>query len=239
MSIEIIGSNDIKIKLITENKLNNQIDNIFIQYNLLLEKYDSQINSQIIDKKKYNHLINQLLKLFNFDNNLNSFIDYLNLINNNKKLDKAIWIFIEKFDLYKTLDNALLKILDKLLDNNIINKHDLLLIDNDYYKNIKYIYKLLKKNKNTNNYSQYINKIKIELINLDNELLKISNIVVKTNHLKLNYPKNIYEDKFLKNLIKSINNNMYIYKIIKSNILNIDNIINIIIENLYKIYNNL
>ena len=199
MSIEIIGSNDKKIKLITENKLNNKIDNIFIQYNLLLEKYDSQINSQIIDKKKYNHLINQLLKLFNFDNDLNSFIEYLNLINNKKNLNKTIWIFIEKFSLYENLDNALLKILDKLLDNNIINKHDLLLIDNDYYKNIKYIYKLLKQNKNSNNYSQYINKIKIELINLDNELLKLSNIIVKTNNLKLNYPKNIFEDKFLKN----------------------------------------
>ena len=38
MSIEIIGSNDKKIKLIVEDKLNNKIDNIFIQYNLLLEK---------------------------------------------------------------------------------------------------------------------------------------------------------------------------------------------------------
>ena len=43
----------------------------------------------------------------------------------------------------------------------------------------------------------------------------------------------------MKNLILSIDNHISIYKIIKSNILNIDNSINIIIENLYKIYNNL
>lgn len=237
MSIEIIGSNDKKIKLIVEDKLNNKIDNIFIQYNLLLEKYNSQINSNIINKQKYEHFISQLIKLFNFNDDLDSFINYLNKINNNKKINISIWLFIDRFNLYENLDNALLKILDKLLNKEIIKKHDLLLIDNDYYKNIKYIYKLLKKKDNTE--KQYINNIKKELINLDNELLKLNNIIIKQQKINLNIPKNIYDQNFLNNLIKSINNNLYIYKIIKSNILNIDKIINIIIENLYKIYNNL
>jgi len=237
MSIEIIGSNDKKIKLIVEDKLNNKIDNIFIQYNLLLEKYNSQINSNIINKQKYEHFISQLIKLFNFNDDLDSFINYLNKINNNNKLNNSIWLFVDRFNLYENLDNALLKILDKLLNKGIIKKHDLLLIDNDYYKNIKYIYKLLKKNDNTK--KQYINNIKKELINLDDELLKLNNIIIKQQKINLNIPKNIYDQNFLNNLIKSINNNLYIYKIIKSNILNIDKIINIIIENLYKIYNNL
>ena len=101
------------------------------------------INSNIINKQKYEHFISQLIKLFNFNDDLDSFINYLNKINNNNKLNNSIWLFVDRFNLYENLDNALLKILDKLLNKGIIKKHDLLLIDNDYYKNIKYIYKNL------------------------------------------------------------------------------------------------
>ena len=106
----------------------------------------------VINKQKYEHFISQLIKLFNFNDDLDSFINYLNKINNNNKLNNSIWLFVDRFNLYENLDNALLKILDKLLNKGIIKKHDLLLIDNDYeasdikdsFKNDKEVLKALK-----------------------------------------------------------------------------------------------
>ena len=38
-------------------------------------------------------------------------------MNNNKKLNNASWLFVDRFNLYENLDNALLKILEEPNDN--------------------------------------------------------------------------------------------------------------------------
>ena len=67
MSIKIIGSNGKSVNLITDKILENKIDTIILEYNLLKEKYNNQIDNKIINKQKYKHLINQLIKLFKTD----------------------------------------------------------------------------------------------------------------------------------------------------------------------------
>ena len=234
MSINIIGSNDKPLSLIIKNKIHNQIDNIILEYDLLITKYNNQINTTIINKTKFQHLINQLVKLFKF-NNINSFIFYINSINNTYDLEKILWNFIEQFNLYTKLDNCLLKIVDKLILLNIINKKELLKLDNNYYLTLLYLFKNLHSIKNPDiEDNLYI--INEQINNLNNELNKLKNITIKKYNILLSFDNTLYDDKFMHKLILSLNNHIYIYKIIKSNILNIDNIINIIIENLYKIY---
>jgi len=222
MSIEIIGSNGKSINLITKKILENKIDNIIFEYNILKEKYNNQIDNNIINKQKYQHLINQLVKLFQSDD-LDLLIFYLNSVNNINSFEIIMWNFIEKFDLYNKANECIFKIIDKLLTLNILNKNELLLLDNNYYNTFLFINNKLKE---LNNISQY--------------LIKINNFNIKKNKpITLIFDNNIYQNNFMKNFISSIDNHICIYKIIKSNILNIDNSINIIIENLYKIYKNL
>lgn len=121
MSIQIIGSNDKPLTIIIQNEVPNKIDNIQLEYDLLINKYQTQINKNIIDKKKYKHLINQLTNLFNFDD-FEDLVIYLNNINNLDDLEKIIWIFLDQFNLYSKLDECLLKIIDKLILLNLIKK---------------------------------------------------------------------------------------------------------------------
>jgi hypothetical protein len=238
MSIEIIGSNGKSINLITKKILENKIDNIILEYNILKEKYNNQIDNQIINKQKYKHLINQLVKLFHSDD-LDLLIFYLNSINNIKSFELIMWNFIEKFDLYTKANDCIFKIIDKLLNLKVINKNELLNLDNNYYKTFLFINNKLKELNNQNIYN-HIKKIDNELDKISKYLIKINNFKIKQNNeINLIFDNNIYQNKFMKNLILSIDNHIFIYKIIKSNILNIDNSINIIIENLYKIYKNL
>jgi hypothetical protein len=237
MSINIIGSNDKSLKLITENIIPNKINKIILEYDLLINKYNNQINTTIINKSKYTHLISQLIKLFNFDD-IESLIIYINNINNTNNLEKLIWNFIDQFNLYSKLNDCLFKIFDKLILLKIINKNELIELNNNYSLTLKFIYQKLKQIEN-NNINNPLNIINQQLKKLDLELKKLNYIRIKKFKHLLIFNNTIYNDNFMNNLILSINNNIYIYKIIKSNILNIDNIINIIIENLYKIYINI
>jgi hypothetical protein len=237
MSINIIGSNDKSLKLITENIIPNKINKIILEYDLLINKYNNQINTTIINKSKYTHLISQLIKLFNFDD-IESLIIYINNINNTNNLEKLIWNFIDQFNLYSKLNDCLFKIFDKLILLKIINKNELIELNNNYSLTLKFIYQKLKQIEN-NNINNPLNIINQQLEKLDLELKKLNYIRIKKFKHLLIFNNTIYNDNFMNNLILSINNNIYIYKIIKSNILNIDNIINIIIENLYKIYINI
>jgi len=238
MSIEIIGSNGKSINLITKKILENKIDNIIFEYNILKEKYNNQIDNNIINKQKYQHLINQLVKLFQSDD-LDLLIFYLNSVNNINSFEIIMWNFIEKFDLYNKANECIFKIIDKLLTLNILNKNELLLLDNNYYNTFLFINNKLKELKNQN-INEFIKIIDKELNNISQYLIKINNFNIKKNKpITLIFDNNIYQNNFMKNFISSIDNHICIYKIIKSNILNIDNSINIIIENLYKIYKNL
>jgi hypothetical protein len=234
MSINIIGSNGKELTLITKNIIINKFDNISSQYNLLIKKYNNQINTTIINKKKYNHLVNQLIKLFNFTD-IESLIFYINDINNTNNLEKVLWNIIEQFNLYKKLNDCLLKIIDKLILLKIIDKKELLNLDNNYYLTFVFINNKLQYLDNEN-INDNVNIIKDQISNLKKELLKFKNIKIKESKISIYFDNNIYNDKFMEKFISSINNTFYRINIIKSNILNIDNIINIIIENLYNIY---
>jgi hypothetical protein len=238
MSIKIIGSNGKSVNLITDKILENKIDTIILEYDLLKEKYNNQIDNKIINKQKYKHLINQLIKLFQTDD-LDLLIFYLNSTNNIKSFEIIMWNFIEKFDLYNKLNDCIFKLIDKLLLLKVINKSELLELNNNYYNTLLFLNDKINKNTNQKN-NQFLKIIEIELNKISNELIKINNFTIKKNkQITLIFDDNIYKKDFMKNLILSIDNHISIYKIIKSNILNIDNSINIIIENLYKIYNNL
>jgi len=121
MPITIIGSNDKKLILITENKINNKFKDIKLEYELLNNKYFNKCNSNIIDKKCYKHFLKQLSYLFTKTNNIDNLVKYINTRNNKTDLYKQFKIIIKEFNilnyLYKSID-ILKKKLDIPINNN-------------------------------------------------------------------------------------------------------------------------
>jgi len=236
MSIEILGSNENKLTLITKNKLKNSMSDIKIEYNLLKDKYLTKVNSDIIDKKCYNHFINQLIKLFNpKSKNIEDFIEYINNTNSNSDLYKHVKNSVANYNVLSKLNNAVDKIKNKLGEKYSMEyKKE---SHNKLYKDIKFILLIADADKTnvTKCRTNLIKEITEELTNLKNKTIQIKKLNILNNNKKIKYNRK-YTNAFIEDLIDALDNIIIINKTIKKYIIEIDEIINLLTDKLYKLH---
>lgn len=234
MSIEIIGSNGSKAKLITKDKIDSIITEKEITYNLYKKKYLDSENKIKCNLTK-NHLLIQLIKTFydynenkNFEYNLYKFNNYLINISETTNLLEYINIFINQNKLFDKLNLAILTILKKLFKS----EYDIEFIElnDNYYLDLLMLVHLLQE-KSTKFPEKILNDLIKSIDDLEEFITNISIISInnKNNDKKL--------DNVCLNIIYSLDLYLENIKFIKGNILKIDSLINIIIENIYKFYN--
>ena len=208
MSISIIGSNGTKLLLITENKINNKFNDIKLEYNLLKDKYLNKCNTNIIDKKCYEHFLKQLSYLFTKTNDTDKLIAYINKRNINNNLYSHLKIIIKNLDILHYLHNSI-----KNLNIKLDLKHN---TNNIIYNIEKIINKLL---------TLYINKekeiydnveiIKNILISIEKETNKFKILNVKQLDILIN--SNNISSEFINNIINSLDNIIYTNKLVNQN----------------------
>lgn len=239
MSIEIIGSNDSKIKLITEDKIESIINEKEITYNLYKKKYlNNKNNNNEIQISE--HLYKQLIKSFykydelqSYNYNYYKFKIYLDKISKLSNIIDYVNIFFIENNVFNNLNCAILKILKKIFKEYKIEYIEL---NNNYYLDLLILIHLLKNNKNKekNELEDTINKLEDDINKLNNYILNnVSIIKIKQSTNKIN----ILEDYNDSDIILILDNYLNNIKSIKGNILKIDLLINIIIEDIYKFYN--
>ncbi len=220
-SITILGANDKELTLITNNKIDNIIDDLFIIYNLYKNKY---FNSSVLNKNDIQHVVTQLIKLFykydnniSYSNNVNNFISFLFHFNNFNSIIDYMFMF---FDNHNILDNYYISMskINYKLNTTFSNLTQLI-----FY--IKSIFN-----------HDIIKNIELHMTLIENDLQKKNIIVLKKMNLNNLHKMNIYSIDFLNLLISNLDIIILNIKSIKINILNIDSNINIITELLYKLY---
>lgn len=253
MSIVILGSNDQKLNLRTENHIDSIINNQEILYSLYKNKYLYKLNNDSDKNTCQNtnllsdHLLKQLIKTFyKYDYNqdliynVNKLNNYLYLLNNNSSILNFINSFLLTHNLLNNLNDSIKKNLIKIFENKYKDKINKISLNNNYIHDIYYTLDLIQEysdNKKVNDISKQIN---IE-INKLSDLLKTLNIIIlkqnKSSFNKLDLKKeDINNCQFINNLINNLDFLLVNLKSIKINILKIESIINIITELFYKLY---
>lgn len=250
MSIKIIGSNGSKIKLITEDKIDSLINENEISYNLYKNKYNNIINdlTSNVDNcdTNYDHLLKQLINSFSiydennsFKYNLKKFNGLLYQLLNTNNIIEYVNIFFIQHNFLNKLNDAIKKIITKIIKEEEKNKINFIKLNNNYYLDLlilKHLLNNIKTKKNSDDFNIKFNKLNTDINNLNEYINNISIIVLKnTGNNKqefdfnncINDPKKIIYilDLYLENI-----------KFIKGNILKIDSLINIIIEDIYNFY---
>lgn len=252
MSIEIVGSNEQKIKLITDNKIESIIKNQEIAYNLYKSKYLNICSNKSLNIKNQSHLLKQLIKTFyKYDNNkdfkynVNKFILYINKLNNNDNIILYINNFLTIHNILNNLEQGIKKNLKKIFEKKYNKDIEDIKLYNNYYIDLIYTIKIIeeyskKSNKKYNKNYDNINKIINELYN---DLKKLNNELNNYNIIKLKVYKNTIDTKidinscnFINILIDNLDILLKNTNNIKTNILKIESIINILTEKIYKLY---
>jgi hypothetical protein len=236
MSIEIIGSNGTKLKLMTKDKIDSILTEKEITYNLYKKKYldsGNNIKCQLIE----NHLLIQLIRTFyhydnsqTFDFNMYKFQKYLQQISHTTNLMEYINIFMIQNKLFDKLNLAIITILKKLYESEY--DIDFIELNNNYYLDLLMLVHLLQ-NKSNKFPETLLNSLIQNIKDLDNYITDISIIVINNGNIKDE------SNNKCSNIISILDIYLNNIKSIKGNILKIDSLINIIIENIYKFYNSI
>jgi hypothetical protein len=236
MSIEIIGSNGTKLKLMTKDKIDSILTEKEITYNLYKKKYldsGNNIKCQLIE----NHLLIQLIRTFyhydnsqTFDFNMYKFQKYLQQISHTTNLMEYINIFMIQNKLFDKLNLAIITILQKLYESEY--DIDFIELNNNYYLDLLMLVHLLQ-NKSNKFPETLLNSLIQNIKDLDNYITDISIIVINNGNIKDE------SNNKCSNIISILDIYLNNIKSIKGNILKIDSLINIIIENIYKFYNSI
>lgn len=219
MSISIIGGDGSKLVLITENKISNKFNDLELEYNLLTDKYLNKCNSMIIDRKCYNHYIQQLSYLFIKSNNThpaNDFIKYINNRNSSTNLYFQTKIIVKDFDILNHLHKVIL-LLNKKLNLNIKS--------GDFLYIIKKIIKRLKTISLDKNIDLPISYIKENLLKIYNIIKSMKGIEIPSdyNEIEILVTEKLFNTPSSNNINKIINSLSNIIKMnnnINSNHLN-------------------
>lgn len=168
----------------------------------------------------------------NYNYNFHKFKIYLDNISKLSNLSEYINIFLIENDLFNNLNSAILRVLKKLFKEYKIKYIEL---NNNYYLDLLILIHLLKNiESNSENNKQLIKKLEDDIDILNRYMINnVSIITIK----KINNKDNILENCNDTNIIMILDNYLNNIKSIKSNILKIDSLINIIIEDIYKFYN--
>lgn len=236
MSIEIIGSNGTKLKLMTKDKIDSILTEKEITYNLYKKKYldsGNNVKCQLIE----NHLLIQLIRTFyhydnsqTFDFNMYKFQKYLQQISHTTNLMEYINIFMIQNKLFDKLNLAIITILKKLYESEY--DIDFIELNNNYYLDLLMLVHLLQ-NKSNKFPETLLNSLIQNIKDLDNYITDISIIVINNGNIKDE------SNNKCSNIISILDIYLNNIKSIKGNILKIDSLINIIIENIYKFYNSI
>jgi hypothetical protein len=236
MSIEIIGSNGTKLKLMTKDKIDSILTEKEITYNLYKKKYldsGNNIKCQLIE----NHLLIQLIRTFyhydnsqTFDFNMYKFQKYLQQISHTTNLMEYINIFMIQNKLFDKLNLSIITILKKLYESEY--DIDFIELNNNYYLDLLMLVHLLQ-NKSNKFPETLLNSLIQNIKDLDNYITDISIIVINNGNIKDE------SNNKCSNIISILDIYLNNIKSIKGNILKIDSLINIIIENIYKFYNSI
>lgn len=253
MSIEILGSNDQKIKLRTENHIDSIINNQEILYKLYKNKYLFKVNNDLNKNTCQNtnllsdHLLKQLIKTFyKYDYkkdliyNINKLNNYLYLLNNNSNILNFINSFLLTHNLLDNLNDSIKKNLIKIFENKYKDKINKITLNNNYIHDIYFTLDLINEYSTNIKIKKISNEINEEITKLSDFLKTLSIIILKqntSNLLKLDLNKNdINNCQFINNLINNLDFLLVNLKSIKINILKIESSINIITELFYKLY---
>jgi hypothetical protein len=236
MSIEIIGSNGTKLKLMTKDKIDSILTEKEITYNLYKKKYldsGNNVKCQLIE----NHLLIQLIRTFyhydnsqTFDFNMYKFQKYLQQISHTTNLMEYINIFMIQNKLFDKLNLSIITILKKLYESEY--DIDFIELNNNYYLDLLMLVHLLQ-NKSNKFPETLLNSLIQNIKDLDNYITDISIIVINNGNIKDE------SNNKCSNIISILDIYLNNIKSIKGNILKIDSLINIIIENIYKFYNSI
>lgn len=236
MSIEIIGSNGTKLKLITKDKIDSILTEKEITYNLYKKKYldsSNNVKCQLIE----NHLLIQLIKTFykydnsqTFDYNMYKFQQYLQQISHTTNLMEYINIFMIQNNLFDKLNLSIITILKKLYESEY--EIDFIELNNNYYLDLLMLVHLLQ-NQSNKFPETLLNSLIQNIKDLETYIADISIIVINNGNIKEESNNNC------SNIISILDIYLNNIKSIKGNILKIDSLINIIIENIYKFYNSI
>jgi len=236
MSIEIIGSNGTKLKLMTKDKIDSILKEKEITYNLYKKKYldsGNNVKCQLIE----NHLLIQLIRTFyhydnsqTFDFNMYKFQKYLQQISHTTNLMEYINIFMIQNKLFDKLNLSIITILKKLYESEY--DIDFIELNNNYYLDLLMLVHLLQ-NKSNKFPETLLNSLIQNIKDLDNYITDISIIVINNGNIKDE------SNNKCSNIISILDIYLNNIKSIKGNILKIDSLINIIIENIYKFYNSI
>lgn len=238
MSIEIIGSNGNKLKLITKDKIDSILAEKEITYTLYKKKYldsSNNVKCQLTE----NHLLIQLIIEFyqydnsqTFDYNLYKFQQYLQHISHTTNLMEYINIFMVQNKLFDKLNLSIITILKKLYESEYAI--DFIELNNNYYLDLMMLVHLLQ-NKSNKFPETLLNLLIQNIKDLDNYIADISIIVINNGNMHIEVESNNKCSNIISILDMYLNN----IKSIKGNILKIDSLINIIVENIYKFYNSI
>lgn len=248
--IKILGSNDNKIKLITDKKIESIIENQELLYNLYKTKYlQSCINTD--DTNLTNHLLKQLITTFYKYNeklsneiNLKDFIKYINFLT---KCDVILLIntFLLNNNLLDNLEKSIKIILIKILQKKYNKEIKDIQLNNNYKIDISYTLQTIETfiQSNKDKYTEvelkkinkYIKKIHKKCNKLHNLLNDIKKIKLKTDENDLILKQN-KSCKFIQDLITKLDLLLLNINSIKNNILEVDSILNLITELFSKLY---
>lgn len=204
-------------------------------------------------------LFNNYNKDLSLELNINNFIKFIHQIldNSNNFNIGELYLLVnrENDELFEKLNNAILKLVNIIKGNNknfkIVGNQPFItlkkILQNIEYKKINNELNL-NSNKNTNlnliidnilseinNYNKIINKINnMYKIKLNKSNLDDYNQTILNNNFN-SHKNNLFSDDFIINLTLELDNIIIIYKLLKSNIILLDNNINNIIELIYKL----
>lgn len=184
MTNTILGSNDSKIQVNKNNKIEEILNSFEININILKTKYSNIISGTIVDKKIYDHIILQLCDIF-LVSDMSELISVINSRNSNFNGYFHIRYIIDKYSLTTDLNHAI---------KSVKNKYSLQ-VCNDLYKDIEDIY--------------YKTNTKISFEYL---LDKLFNNAIAANDIDLNTYPNISKKISLSELFLAIANIIQINK---------------------------
>jgi hypothetical protein len=213
MSMTIIGGDEKKIIVITDRKIINELDDIERKYKLYKDKYEKDINQNILSKY-HKHYILQLCETFK-QNDINKLVSEINYINSCTNLYDYIRYLLNKYKYIYILKDTI---------KHVKEKYNIELKDN-LYEDINDIKKL-----DCNNELN----IKLEIIN--KQITHLKNIPI-ISHKKIKLIDNWSESTiFMKDLKESIEYILSLNNLIKLNITPLYTCINDITDIFTKLY---
>lgn len=211
--ITIIGSNGIdNIEKNIETIASDKLDDLYSDLNYITNEYRKNIDDIIIDKKIYYHFINELIKYFKVDN-INSLKELFSKFNKNDSYYFHMKYYIDLYDLTNDLYSNIKAVKMKI---NIPVSYNLYDDIKDIHRHYKY-----------NGLKKLLHALYEEIENNSNKK------IFQKYNLNSSDFDNEFSCKNINYLFNSIENVMFVNRIIKNNLQTLMQIVNNITNELF------